>query len=159
MARFTSIEAYNEVISSGALGRMQEIAYDVLYKHGPCTGQEAYEHTTQLGGSGCNMSDIRTRLYELRNKGLAVEKGTTICKVTGKRVILWDAVREFDKLPVPREPATPRVQAKMYRAIAEAAIVRLKALGDDTAATLAARIYEVENADFVDQVKWWKEEE
>lgn len=80
--RRTSIEAYRQVMESGLLGKRQKQAYDVLFKHGPLTGNEL----SKLMG----MPGQWKRCSELKKRDLAVEVGERDCTVTGRNCIIWD---------------------------------------------------------------------
>jgi hypothetical protein len=80
--RRTSANAYHEVMASGLLGERQKHAYEILYKHGPLTGNELSE---QMGIPG-----QWKRCSELKKRGLAIEVGERECRVTGRVCIIWD---------------------------------------------------------------------
>lgn len=80
--RRTSANAYHEVMASGLLGERQKHAYEILYKHGPLTGNEMSE---QMGIPG-----QWKRCSELKKRDLAIEVGERECRVTGRVCIIWD---------------------------------------------------------------------
>ena len=117
MARRTSIQAYEFVQSSGAVGRQQRRIYNELYEHGPMTATECLaaidQEMKQHIGKGLNWN-TRTRFGELRDKGLIEEVGERACKITHRNVILWDVTDNFPQpLPKrtgPRRPSKPQLQ-------------------------------------------------
>lgn len=98
MIRQTSADAYRTIKEEGLLSERRWQVYDILYRHGPLTGNEVlkYLKTTYSIGSG-NAPSIVSRLGELRNNGCAYEVRTRACSVTGMRVIEWDVTA---KLPI-----------------------------------------------------------
>lgn len=92
MTRLTSMEAYQEIQSSGLLGKRQKHAYNVLYEHGPLTGNELSEEM-KIPGQW-------KRCSELKNKGLVIEVGERRCSVTGVNCYIWDVTGEFPKKQV-----------------------------------------------------------
>lgn len=89
MIRNTSMEAYRAVCEDGTLSRRRQETYISLFRHGPCTGSELLKKH-QKSGLNTTHSNIRARLGELRDLGLAEEVGERPCGVTGKNVIVWD---------------------------------------------------------------------
>lgn len=80
--RRTSIDAYHAVMESGLLGERQKQAYDVLYKHGPLTGNELSKIM--------NLPGQWKRCSELKKRDLTIEVGERECRVTGRICIIWD---------------------------------------------------------------------
>jgi hypothetical protein len=91
MTRTTSIAVYHEIEREGLLSRTRFEVYSWLFKHGPATAMEIEV--------GLASRHVNKRLSELRDQGVVKELGTTICKVTGREVILWDVT---DQLPTER---------------------------------------------------------
>lgn len=79
----TSIEAYRDLKES--LSEKKALIFDILKKFGPMTGMEIGKclppdrYETQ----------VRARLYELREAGAIYVIGKRKCKVTNKMVFLW----------------------------------------------------------------------
>jgi len=103
MIRQTSIEAYNFIKENGSLGVKRWEVYDVLFKHGPLSASEIYnilkkqnEHKFVSKISLPNWN-TRARLTELREMGVAIERGIKVCSVSGRNVILWDVTKNLPK--------------------------------------------------------------
>lgn len=78
----TSIEAYQELKESGALGRMQMEAFELVVRHPHKTTnelQQLYESRYKTG-----LQRIQPRLSELITKGLIEKEDPRKCTVTGK---------------------------------------------------------------------------
>ena len=99
MVRKTSIIAYQKIKDKGLLGRMQFAVYHKLYLYGPVT---AMELKALMDKEFKADSQIRSRLTELREMGVAQEIGRKICSITGNNVILWDVT---EKTPVKERQA------------------------------------------------------
>lgn len=89
MTRSSSIEAYNYIKETGALGRKREQVYGVLFLHGPLTSGEAYQYLNRTQSDGA-LTQSRARFTELRDMGFIKEVGKRACSVTGRVVIEWD---------------------------------------------------------------------
>lgn len=97
MIRQTSINSFNKIKSEGLLSIRRWQVYDILYNHGPATGNELLIHFRKKYGTLYGNSPVVTsRLGELRDLGVAQELGTKICTITGQTVINWDVT---DSLP------------------------------------------------------------
>lgn len=70
--------------------------YDALYMHGPATGSELAVTFKRLIPN----ANISARLSELRDLGVAREKGIKKCDITGMKVILWDVTSGLPKTPI-----------------------------------------------------------
>lgn len=97
--RQTSVEAYNDIMVSGLLGKRQKDAYAVLYENGPLTGNEL---SLKMGIPG-----QWKRCSELKKRGLALEVGERLCSVTGRNCITWDVT---DKLPTKLTKKETRIE-------------------------------------------------
>jgi len=106
--RLTSALAYEAVMEDGTVNRSCQRIYAKLYDKGPMTGTECFisidEDLKSEGKQGINWN-TRTRLSELRARGLIYETGTRSCKITGRMVIEWDVT---DRLPGPPPKKIPR---------------------------------------------------
>lgn len=104
-----SVDAYEEIIARGLLGRRQLQVYAGLKKHGPCTAGELYQmlKDNRQFDMAAN-SNIHTRLGELRDKGCAKELGSRACKVTGKKSTIWEITNGVPakKLVIKRQKKT-----------------------------------------------------
>jgi len=87
MAKQTSIDAYREIKESGLLSNKRLAAYEAIVKHGPCTSGEL----ARVINSKHPIPQLRPRLTELREMGAIEEAEERICKVSGKRCIVWKA--------------------------------------------------------------------
>jgi len=112
VTRQTSIAAYHEIKDSGLLSRRRWEVYDVLFRKGPLTANEAFVAFAKESGRALLFdSNTRARFTELRDMGVAVELGVRQCSITGMTTILWDVT---DRLPV----ALPKRQSKYAAALA-----------------------------------------
>jgi hypothetical protein len=105
MVRQTSIEAYRRIEAEGLLSRKRWEVYSALFEYGPATGMELLERMNRRSKVD---SQVRARLNELREMGLAREVGRRVCSVTNQTVILWDVtdamphpVRKVHEVPCP----------------------------------------------------------
>lgn len=88
ITRKTSVDAYNQIMKSGLLGKRKRQVYDYIFHNGPCTAKEmASELSATVGGRA---DSFQPRCNELRICGLLEEVGTAICPVSKKEQILWD---------------------------------------------------------------------
>lgn len=95
--RQTSIDAFNKIKSEGLLPIRRWQVYDILFNHGPATGNELLIHFRKKYGTLYGNSPVVTsRLGELRDIGVAQEIGTKVCSITNQKVIEWDVT---DGLP------------------------------------------------------------
>ena len=90
--RRTSIDAFNAVVASGAIGKLQKEAYRVLYNEGPLTGQELARQAKIAG--------LWKRLSELKDSGVIQEVGKRHCTVTGRMALVWDVTQGEPKARV-----------------------------------------------------------
>ncbi len=108
MTRKTSIEAYNAVLHSGMVGNRHKEIYRIIYAHGPMTANECFNMLAKgLGDDFRFDSNTRSRLTELRERGLLQELGTRPCTVTKRKCILWDVT---DECPSKLEPKKTKDQ-------------------------------------------------
>lgn len=140
MTRATSAQAYREIQESKLISCRQWQVYDVLYRCGPLTANEALERIaleTPEQARAIRLSSTRTRFTELRRLGLLREAGERKCTTSGKRAIVWECVK--DALPV-KEPRRKRIAwpqlADRYARIAMLAIGRLAVFSAEGAAPL-----------------------
>lgn len=92
-ARDTSLATYIDILKSGKISDMQKIVYEGVYKFGPCTSSELYEHMSL--GQNLQHSNIRARLGELRDMGAVSEMSKRKCAVTERAVLTWDVTMEM----------------------------------------------------------------
>jgi hypothetical protein len=91
--RRTSIEAYQAILSEGLLSRLRWFVYDLLYHHGPMTGNQLIDRVKTRKNTGA----FNTRLSELRDLGVVYEVGEVKDPITGRQVILWDVTEKLPK--------------------------------------------------------------
>lgn len=98
MTRQTSIEAYTTIRDSGLLSQRRWEIYDIVFRFGPMTANEAFAklYKDNLGPHNA-ASNSAARFSELRDRGVIYEVQTRICKITGMTVIEWDVT---DRLPL-----------------------------------------------------------
>lgn len=105
MKRKTSAEAFQKIKDEGLLSKRRLEVYETLYTYGPMTGMELLmrlKRTTNVD------SQVRARLNELRELGVAEEVGEVRCSITKMHVIQWDVT---DRLPErPRKTASDCVE-------------------------------------------------
>lgn len=68
-------------------------AYEVLFHHGPATAMELRSYFPKNHVD----SQIRARLGELRDMGVAYEKRERPCSITGMNVIEWEVTERLPK--------------------------------------------------------------
>lgn len=106
--RQTSIEAYNYIKDSGMLSKLRWMVYDYVYKNGPLTQREVIN---ALSDSRKETSGrITSRFSELRRMEAFQEVGTTECKFTGRKVLLWDVTDRVPKVITYEEKLLERIK-------------------------------------------------
>ena len=96
--RRTSIEAYNRIKEDGLLSERRWQVYDILYEHGPATGNELLIHfRAKFGTLYGNSPVVTSRLGELRDLGVAYEVRERDCEVTTFQAAEWDVT---ENLPI-----------------------------------------------------------
>lgn len=89
MTRETSLQAYADL--GEFLEPRQLLAWVALQRHGPMTAQEL--------DAAADTQGLWKRLSELRNLGFAVEFGTRECLITGRKAVIWGAVKCRRRIP------------------------------------------------------------
>jgi len=99
MIRETSIEAYNQIKSNGLLSLRRWEVYDILFRKGPLTANEAFREIAMERGKRAQslLSVSNARFTELRKIGVVKEVCERTCTLSGVKVIEWDVT---DRLPV-----------------------------------------------------------
>lgn len=108
MTRQTSVDAYNKLKASGDLSLRRWQVYEVVYQYGPMTSAMAHQqlvHESRVG----KIAQTRARFTELLDMGVLQEMGTTICPITGHRVILWDCTSADTVKPLPRKQSSREI--------------------------------------------------
>lgn len=93
MTRDTSIQAYNMIKDNGMLSRRRFQVYDVLFKHGPLTQNEAFKYISK--NDNVTQQSIGPRFAELQRAGAIQEVGKTLCSITGNLCIKWDVTKKL----------------------------------------------------------------
>lgn len=96
MTRQTSIDAYKTIKNNGLLSERRWQVYDVLYSYGPMTAGELSEQLPKKLSRTIG-SNVHARLAELKESGVVREVKTTICSVSGMKVIQWDVTSKLPK--------------------------------------------------------------
>lgn len=110
--RQTSLLAYTAIKESGLLGKRQKQAYEVLYAHGPLTGNELSE-IMKISGQW-------KRCSELKKRGLAIEVGERDCRITGNLCILWDVTDNLPRKAISESQFTQKLANELlYTLIAD----------------------------------------
>lgn len=104
MARQTSIEVYRKIKQEGILGKRRWEVYDILFRKGPMTANEAFREIAIEKGknAGTLLSVSNARFTELRDGGVVIETQKRICRVSNRKVLEWDVT---DHMPVDRTKA------------------------------------------------------
>ena len=98
MIRQTSIQTYNEIISSGLLSDKRLKVYDILYTHPQgLTGSEVSTIFKGRYPTSNNSETIRNRITELVKMGVAYEVGVVQCPISKRNVLKFSLT---DNLPV-----------------------------------------------------------
>lgn len=90
MTRATSIATYRQIEAEGLLSEQRLAVYQALYRHGPCTAGELAAAMVAEGADGEVRHRVSRRLPELRDVGVAAERGTRVCRAGGRESIVWD---------------------------------------------------------------------
>ena len=81
--RQTSLQAYDHIIDTGKLGRMQQEVFNTLKQFGNMTN-------TELSGlAGLPINCVTPRMNELVKDGFVEGKQKRRCKITGRKAIEW----------------------------------------------------------------------
>ena len=93
MVRETPIEVYHAIKDSGVLSKARIRVLEAVYLLQSCTSGEAYSiMRSEFNGA---LPQSRARFTELREMGCIRENGTRSCKITGRRVIVWEPTGLF----------------------------------------------------------------
>lgn len=126
--RQTSLETHREIAAKGLLKNQRGLVYRWLIRVGPCTaGELAQEMSAHCNGLAEIRHMVSRRLPELRDRGVAQEVGDRVCRVGGRKSIVWDAAG------APSTRVTPNNRLRPTKAELRAAVVELRSLS-----TLAA---------------------
>lgn len=89
MTRQTSIDAYHA--NKDLLSQRRWEVYSILYKHGPLTSSELFEHYKKYFKPNFSYNmNVHSRLAELRACNVAMEVGKKECSIKNNLVILLD---------------------------------------------------------------------
>ena len=89
--------------AKGLLSKKRFQVYEILYNSGPLTAAQVSNLWEAKFGKLPNSETIRPRLTELRDRGVAAEKGTKICPIMGNRAILWDVTSNLPTKPIKKK--------------------------------------------------------
>jgi len=95
MARTTSVRTFKRIKKNGLLSKSRLEVYEALYNNGPCTAGQLFKNLKNVIVKG----SVCARLTELRQRGCAMEIGTTKCPVTGQNAALWDVTKDLPTEP------------------------------------------------------------
>lgn len=104
--RQTSRLAYHTLVTQGLLPKRRREVYAALFAAGPCTGSELWRFM-EREGTGIR-GNVRARLTELRDAGLAREVEQRPCRVTGQVALVWDVTDAAVPAPIPRNISVRR---------------------------------------------------
>jgi hypothetical protein len=91
VVRSTSIETYRQIEAEGLLSDQRRLVYRALFAHGPCTaGELAAKIDMEGNGSQETKYMVSRRLPELRDRTVAIELPSRICKIRNTNSIVWD---------------------------------------------------------------------
>lgn len=105
MVRETSIDAYYEIKENGLLSERRWQTYDSLYQIGEGTASEVFRQFQKTYSKKISTNGSGSRLSELRDMGVVMEKGTKICPITGQNVILWTTTNQLP-VKIKKKPKT-----------------------------------------------------
>jgi hypothetical protein len=83
-----NLEAYNRILESGALGRLQLVVLEVIATHGPITTNEIVEE--HLASRGCRHNSIAPRVLELKRMGVIYAFDERPCRFNGNKASAWE---------------------------------------------------------------------
>ncbi len=93
--RETSIEVYRRIEAEGLLSDRRWEVYSQLYQYGPATAAELAEKFPPSRGGRGLAGNVHARLGELRDRGVVVEMGPRMYRITGNRVIVYDVTAKL----------------------------------------------------------------
>lgn len=106
MVSITSRLAFQKLLESGSLGKMQLVALAAFVEQGPMTGSELDARCAVPNEMDPAYS---RRISELREYGLLVEDGIRPCRITGNPAMAWKVVdRPPEKLVRRKKPSRPK---------------------------------------------------
>lgn len=95
--RQTSIDAYNTIKDNGLLSKRRWEAYDLLFRHGPCTAKEMMHFAISEGiKNHIYLYSLEKRLSELVDSGCVSNDTEKTCSQTGMTALVWETT---DLLP------------------------------------------------------------
>jgi len=106
--RQTSIDAYNSIRDSGALGTLRWKVYDYIFNHGPVSMMEA---NLALNDDKYSNGSYTSRFAELRHAGVIHEVGKHKCPHTGRTATLWDVTGRLPRILTKREVILEKIEA------------------------------------------------
>lgn len=118
MTRQTSIDSYNALKNSKALGAKQWHVYEMLYHYGPLTSNETAEKLRTMGVVR-NKPSVTPRFAELSDMKLIAAVGTRLCTVSGRNNVIWDVTNASAPVPRVRKPSRKQLLERITELEAE----------------------------------------
>lgn len=110
--RSTSAEVYNRIKDEGLLSKRRWQVYDVLFRRGPLTQNEACQilaDETSLS----NKPSVTPRFAELEARGVIHVAGKRRCEVTGELCLAYDVTACLPHAPAPRQTPRQKLQTAL----------------------------------------------
>ena len=128
--RQTSREAFDKVMESGFVSKLEKEIYAVLWESGPLIEYDVWKFRFQTY-QRVSISPIFARLHHM---GIIHEVGTEKNRDTGMTCTKWD-VTDRGPVPITRKPSTDEILNKMQKQIDDLTheINRLKGIWGNTA--------------------------
>jgi hypothetical protein len=104
--RQTSIDCYNQIKAEGLLSKTRLEIYKELLNESCVTAKELEVKM--------NYTYAHQRLSEMRELGVIYEKGSRVCRITGRQSIVWDLT---DSLPKDVSNKPSRKQQRTNQAL------------------------------------------
>ncbi len=115
MRQLTSAETYRDLEVKGALRGVRAELAQAFGRFGPGTSAEVL----RKAALDQNRNLMRARVTELADAGLLVQNTIRMCKITGRRAIVWRSLAD-DEPPCPREkPLTVSLSDSDLQAVAD----------------------------------------
>ncbi len=119
MIRQNSVEAYNYLVDNDLLAVKQWKIYKIVFIKGPMTANQICKFSTSKGLADSN---IRTRLWEMRQMGLIKESHSGICPISNKKNIYWDVTDR----KIPKQAHKPTLTQQLKNIDKKIAILKKK---------------------------------
>jgi len=116
MTRQTSIDALNEIKTSGLLSKRRLEVYEALFYYGPLTANDLVRQMKQQY-SNANQTGWNARFSELERMEVIIQVGTKQDDISGHECIVWDVTGKLPT-PLPKEPSKKQVKSQLVEKIA-----------------------------------------